>query len=396
MTTQEKLIKIYERAEKRLRAIILKKGIYADGSVYYHSLLRQISAELKKLRASSAAAVNELVTENYTVGLKELLEELSEDPDVSEATGTGENISSGTAISADNQARASPQLISAAQLAMSGLNKRQIEVIARNATADFNKAISMIGRRAEDIIREITLETASEKLLEGQTLREMQKSLEKRLEQENITSVTYKNGTEMPLKSYAEMAARSTTAEAQNAAKTAQGTEWGYDLVRMTAHSPTCAVCAMYQGRVYATTKEAAEGKYKLSDGTVLKFPYLYETAFSSGYQTIHPRCRHRISVFPPRAYTDEELRRFSADSCAPFEDTRSDRERKAYAEDQAKKRKRNEQRKEYERIKAVLPDQAPKSFSGFIRMKTAKSSRYMDLMEDYRYVMKKLKESGG
>lgn len=201
------------------------------------------------------------------------------------------------------------------------------------------------------------------------------------LQSQNITAVTYSNGSEMPVSKYAAMTARSTTAEAQNTAKTAQGTDWGYDLVRMTEHTPTCPICSQYQGRVYATTPDAASGKYKTKDGTALTFPYLYDTAFASGYMTIHPNCRHRISVFPPAAYTDEELTKHSQRSSAPFEDTRSDAERKAYAEDQAKKRKRNEMRKQYEKIKQALPDQAPKSFAGFVRMKAANSQRYQDLI---------------
>ena len=191
----------------------------------------------------------------------------------------------------------------------------------------------------------------------------------------------------MPLKQYAEMVSRSTTAETQNIAKTAQGKAWGYDLVKMTTHSPTCAVCAMYQGRVYATTKEAGNGKYRLKDGTVLRFPYLYDTAFASGYSTIHPNCRHRISLFAIRAYTDEELRHYSNLSMAPFQDTRSDQERKAYSAAVAKRRKLLENRRQCERIKAALPNDAPKSFAGFMRMKNANSETFQNLMRDYRYI---------
>ena len=46
----------------------------------------------------------------------------------------------------------------------------------------------------------------------------------------------------------------------------------------------------MYQGRVYALTKEAANGKYKGSKGQALHFPYLYDTALPHGYSTIHPK----------------------------------------------------------------------------------------------------------
>lgn len=386
MTTQEKLVAIYEQAEKKLRDIIRQKGVYSSAAIYQRSLLRQIEKELKKLRSTSSAVVNELVSENYQTGLEELTQEVQ--------NASSQPIAVTPLSAAPTSPLSGATSSAAAELMMSGLNKKQIEVIARNTTADFNRAISLIGRRVKDFIREETLEATAEKLSTGQTVRQMQKNLEEKLKTKNITAVPYKNGAEMPLKKYAEMAARSTTAEAQNTAKTAQATEWGYEFVRMTSHSPTCPVCAQYQGRVYATTKEAAEGKYKLKDGTVLRFPYLYDTAFAHGYQTIHPNCRHRISVFPISMYTNEELKKYSADSCKPFEDTRSDRERKAYAADQARKRKQNEQRKQYEKIKQALPDTAPKSYTGFVRMKQANSQRYQDLMEDYRYILKQSKIS--
>ena len=365
MTAQEKLIAIYEQAEKRLFAIIQKKGAFASAAVYERSLLRQVQKELNRLKANSAKTVDELVIENYQSSLNELIEDLKK---------------IGAPIDTD---------ITPAQLAMSKLNTRQIELIARNATGDFNKAINIIGRRTQDMIRTVTLEATAQKLSTGQTVRQMQKSLTEIFKAQNVFSVPYKNGASMPIKKYAEMTARSTTAEAQNKAQTTQGRDWGYDLVEMTSHSPTCPICAMYQGRVYALTKEAADGKYKAPDGTPLTFPYLYSTAFAKGYETIHPNCRHRIAIFPARAYTKEKLQEFSQKSTAPFEDTRTDQERKAYAEMQVVKRRRNANYKQYERIKAVLPNDAPKSFAGFVRMKQANSQRYQELMQDYRYIMR-------
>ncbi len=253
-----------------------------------------------------------------------------------------------------------------------------------------------MGRRIEDSIREAAIEATGEKLTTGQTVRQMQKNLLDKLSRQDITAVPYKNGVQMPLRKYADMAARSTTAETQNTAKVTQGNKWGYDLVQMTTHSPTCAVCSMYQGRVYATTREAANGKYKFRDGTMLRFPYLYDTAFASGYNTIHPNCRHRISLFAIRAYTNSELRHYANISNAPFEDTRSDEERKAYAKGQAEKRRKNAAYKQYERIKAALPDTAPKSFAGFVRMKATNSENYQNLMRDFRYVSRIANEQNG
>lgn len=280
---------------------------------------------------------------------------------------------------------------------MSGLNKSQIAVVAENINYDFIRAINLVGRRIEDNIREAAVEATAEKLSTGQTVRQMQKKLIEKLEEQDVTYVTYRNGRRMPLKSYAEMVSRTTTAEAQNTAKIVQGKAWGYDLVEIASHSPTCEVCAMYQGRVYAITKEAANGKYRVKDGTVLRFPYLFDTAFASGYNTIHPNCRHRISPYHIKAYTGQEAKEAARISNAPFEDTRSDEERKKYSAMQAKNRQRLANRRQYERIKSALPDTAPKSYSGFIRMKQTNSEKYQELMRDCRYISRvaKQQESG-
>lgn len=358
MTTEEKLVKEYQKAQKKLVQIILKKQAYGSVASYERSLLRQIQKELKKLKKTSKAAVEQLVRENYKTGLQSLINDIIKDT-------------------------SAPKMHNAT----SGLNVSQIDVIAQNTNASFNNVINLVGRQIQDIIREAGVEATAEKLTTGQTVREMQKNLEQKLKEQDITSVKYRNGKRVSIHKYAAMVARSTTAETQNKAKTVQGEEWGYDLVRFTEHSPTCEVCSMYQGRVYALTKAAANGKYKGSKGQALRFPYLYDTALISGYSTIHPNCRHRLSVLPAGAYTTAEMEEFSQKSTQLFEDMRSDKERKEYAKEQEIKRKRNAARRQYEEIKATLPNEAPKTFAGFIKMKTAKSERYKELLEDYRTV---------
>ena len=269
MSTQKKLIETYQKAQKKLVEIIKRKQAYGSAAAYERSLLRQIQKELKKLKKSSKALVEQLIKENYKTGLQSLIDDLLKDD-------------------------TAPRLFNM----FSGLNTSQIELITQNANIDLNKSINIVGRRMQDAVREAGIEATAEKLTTGQTIREMQKNLEKKLKQQNLTAVEYANGTKMPIEKYAETVARSTTAETQNKAKVIQGQDWGYDLVRFTEHSPTCEVCSMYQGRVYALTKEAANGKYTGSKGQELHFPYLYDTALISGYSTIHPNCRHRL-YFP-------------------------------------------------------------------------------------------------
>jgi len=365
LTYEQALAKLYTEAEAKLIKTIKSKAGHGNATAYERSLLKQVEEQIEALRKSSDKMVQRLVKENYKIGLDKLLKD----------------------ISVDTAAPRSYNL-------MSRLNVNQINIIVDNITSQLNQAIATVGRRCNDIIRQTALEATAKKLATGQTVREMQHEIEVALSENNVTSISYSNGTEHNIKDYAAMVARTTTAETQNTAQFVQGNAWGYDLVQMTSHYPTCEVCAMYQGRVYASTKEAANGKYTDKSGKPLRFPYLYDTALVDGYDTIHPNCRHRFSIFPANAYTKDELAGFSRQSMQPFADNRSDGERKAYAAEQAVKRKRNASRRQYEEVKSYLPNDAPKTFAAWQRMKSTNSQRYKDLMSDYRYIKKSIANS--
>lgn len=359
------MVQLYDKAQLTLIRTIRRKAQAGDATTYERSLLRQVDKQIKQLQQQSNLLAQKMVQENYETGLQQLIDDLS----------------------IDNSAPAAYNM-------MSTLNTNQINIIADNLVHTLNGAINTVARRCNDVIRQAALQATAQKLTTGQTVREMKKSLECTLQRSNITAITYANGTEQNISNYAKMVARTTTAETQNTAQLVQGNAWGYDLVRMTSHYPTCEVCAIYQGRVYATTKEAANGKYKDKNGNPLRFAYLYDTVLEKGYNTVHPNCRHRFAILPSNAYTLDELVQFSRQSMQEFSDTRSNQERKDYAKEQAIKRKRNGSLRQYNDIKRYLPDTAPKSFAGWQRMKASKSQNYKDLMEDYRSVKKTVVKS--
>jgi len=367
LTAEEKLINIYEQAQKKLIAIIQVKTHKGSPAVYERTILKQVTSELKKLKRANPELVQQLVLEGWKTGTEELIEDLI------------------------NQKVSVPDTYSA----FSKVSFRAINILIHNTIADLNSAVNLVGRRFEDELRQAGLEAAALKNATGSTVKGMQKDLVKRLmgldqtrQSNGRLGVKYRNGKVVSIDAYAAMVSRTTTAEAQNKSKFVQGKDLGYDLVRMTEYAPTCEVCAKYQGRVYALTKEAANGKYRLKiDGNiiVLQFPYLYDTAFVDGYETIHPNCRHRLSTFAPQAYTDDELIEYSRKSMLPFEDTRSDRERTAYAKSQSKNREKRLNIREWQKYKALFPDDAPKTFSGFMRGKRANSERYRALNQKYK-----------
>ena len=115
----------------------------------------------------------------------------------------------------------------------------------------------------------------------------LQKELTQSLIHEGIGGITDKLGRVIPFTTYAELLSRSIVAETQNTCVLNVAKEHNKDLVIMTKHNTACPVCQKYEGKVYSIT-----GKDK-------RYPKLKSIpGFNKGYNNIHPRCRHRISVY--------------------------------------------------------------------------------------------------
>jgi hypothetical protein len=145
----------------------------------------------------------------------------------------------------------------------------------------------------------------------------------------------------------------------------------GYDLVKMSSHATTCPVCAVYQGRVYSISGRSKE------------YPAL-SVVFRNGYNNIHPNCRHVVYAYIPALADDPEGdKRRSNESFSV--DPRSQAAIDRYNARQKEKRQLNADRKQYQRYKLVLGDDAPKSFAGFRKSKAANSERFAQMQSDYR-----------
>jgi hypothetical protein len=188
-----------------------------------------------------------------------------------------------------------------------------------------------------------------------------------------ITAIRDKNGREIRLASYAGMVARTTVREATNTATINEQAEIGNDLVQMTSHGSSCPICGPLEGRVYSIS-----GKDK-------RYPPL-SSAFPGGYKTIHPNCAHSVTPYLEEFDDDaEQTRKFSQ---RPIDqDPRSKEQIDSYYKEQARKTALRNDRNQWERYKAKLPDDAPKTLSGFRAMKKANSEKWQNLQGKYRGV---------
>lgn len=334
----EKLIEIYKEAEQRLIKTIAEKEIKGNVTTFYEEMLKQVQQEILRLQVYNTQWVTDITKQLYKQAYKETIKALE--------------------INIDS---------------LTQLHKDAIELIAENIVNSLNSSMDLVGRRIEDSIREIGLKDASIKFATGNTIKQMQKELVNSLIDEGLTGIKDKLGRNIPISVYAEMVARSIVAETQNTCVKNVMKEHDKDLVKMTSHYGCCPVCAVYEGRVYSIS------------GKDSRFPSLKSLpGFKDGYNNLHPRCAHRINAFIEK-YNDIEKE--IKNSNRPFEvDKDKEASVNAYYEEQKKKAKLRANRKQYEKYKTVLGQDAPKSFQGFIRMKNAKKQdNYNDLKRKYR-----------
>lgn len=335
---------------------VLNKIINTGGlgtKAYYNAILKVIETEFKKLQAASLNFIDMAVPAEYQRGLEDIYK-------VFEANGV---------------------MMDAPNL-FAGVHTEAVYQLVREMRYQMNQGIAQAGKRLvnqvidsrSELLRQTSLETAAEKLASGTTINDMRKSLVGKLESEGYMAVQYGSGPDayqVPLDHYATLCARTIPLQAGNQARENQLTENGYDLVEMTTHYPTCAICAQYQGRIYSIS------------GNDQRFPPLSKP-FSGGYHGIHPQCTHTVVPFIESLQTDGEMRQAIERSNKPFVDNRSMREISEYNQGQAKVRQSRQDLYQYERYKQILGEDAPKSYRSFQALKKTAGEKWDFMQVDF------------
>lgn len=349
----ENLIKIFHSARDQLLETIIKSNGVGT-KVYANTVLKQLEKQLKRMEKHSAFYVRSVIPQEYQAALDELYGYFNK----------------------NNLLMKPPQ-------AFASLHNDAVHSIAREMQYQIGQGLEQAGRQViryvndarDNVLRQAGLELTGEKLASGGTVQQMRNNLIERLQSEGFMMVQYgegKNARQVGVDSYASMVARSTTREAGNLARENQLVANGYDLVEMTEHYPTCGICATLQGRVYSIS-----GKDK-------RFPPL-SRAFSSGYRNIHPNCRHSVAPWIESMHTAHEISKAIDKSNRPFEDLRPEEEKALYNKQQVQNRQMRQDKYQYERYKARLGEDAPKSFHAFRKMKKAGGEKWAITQLDYR-----------
>jgi hypothetical protein len=328
------LRKRYQAAQARLIEIISQQEARGNVTAYRKALLANIEAELRALDLYAAEWLKNTIPPEYTGSLAGVFTYVN---------------------------KAVPPSVVARSI-------DAVEIILDNALHDLTDAHRFVGRRVKDTLRKAGLDAVAQSLSIGDTVKQTKANMLNIMTDRGITAVRDSRGYAIPLDSYAEMVARTTTREATNQGTLQGCEEIGNDLVQITSHASACPVCAPLEGRVYSIS------------GNDSRYPAL-SIAFPSGFHTLHPNCRH--SIVPYIEKYDDNADATRANSNQPFDvDPRTQAQIDRYNAEQRVKASRRSDRNEWEQYR-TLPD-APKTFSGFRAMKRANSEKYQNIREKF------------
>ncbi|KRQ86046.1 Phage minor capsid protein 2 [Caloramator mitchellensis] len=281
----EALVEIYRQGFLEVLKVLLHKESKKQNVVFYKDQLKQIMGILNQIDKEAAKWIQEVIPRIYQENYTQVLAYINK-------VGMQKDIK--------------PEFAQ--------VHQRAIDVIAQNMYDNLRQATQFAGRRINDYYRQAALEAAAKKYAAGQTVKDISKELQQKLLSQGLTGFKDKLGREWRIDRYAEMVARTTTAEIASVATLNTCEEAGIDLVRITTHYPTCEKCAPLQGKVFSIS-----GKDK-------RYPKLEDR-----YRPpIHPNCRHSLQPYV-REFDDnaEETERFSNTSLT--KDPRNEKEKQAY-----------------------------------------------------------------
>lgn len=253
-----------------------------------------------------------------------------------------------------------------------------LEYLLQDTMLDLNAAYRTANKRLINNI-DATLDNVKQDIADGVMYGNTRKKTVKRVYddflEKGMTSFTTVDGKELPLDFYAETVTRTKTSTARIQAHSNTYDEAGVNLVEVVGASDPCPICGSYQNIVFST------------DGKDDRFPHVdVQNIFP-----LHPNCRCSIIPyvvdFEEQADVDAKIKK--GKQFDPSKDSRTEKQKKEYKEMQEARRKARQEMKQYDKIKGVLGDDAPKTLGAYRRMKRSKSKRYQEIQTQMRSLNK-------
>lgn len=172
----------------------------------------------------------------------------------------------------------------AAQIAFGAIHQQAMQVLAENTFSRLQEVDAVIGRRVDDVYRNLALEAVRGDVAGYQTWKQTAKRYREQLAEKGITGFKDAAGREWNMKTYTEMVARTTTREAMINGTANRLLEHGQDLAEITGGTAenTCQVCRDWVGRTVSLT------------GKTPGYPTLDD---ARGAGVFHGNCTHNIAT---------------------------------------------------------------------------------------------------
>lgn len=259
------------------------------------------------------------------------------------------------------------------------VHKGALEIILQDTMLDMRAAYRTANKRLVDNI-EKTLGSVKKDIADGVMYGNTRQKTVKRVYddflEKGLTSFTTVDGKELPLDFYAETVTRTKTSTARIKAHSETYKEAGVNLMEVVGASDPCPICGAYHNKVFST------------DGQDERFPHVdVENIFP-----LHPNCRCSVLPYVIEYEEEEDIQNKINDSknFDPKKDDRTEEQKKAYKDMQDARRKARQEMKDYDKIKSVLGNDAPKTLGAYRRMKREKSKGYIKLQSKMRELNKK------
>lgn len=259
------------------------------------------------------------------------------------------------------------------------VHKGALEIILQDTMLDMRAAYRTANKRLVNNI-EGTLDNVKQEIADGVMYGNTRQKTVKRVYddflEKGLTSFTTVDGKELPLDFYAETVTRTKTSTARIKAHSETYKEAGVNLMEVVGASDPCPICGVYHNKVFST------------DGQDERFPHVdVENIFP-----LHPNCRCSVLPYVIEYEEEEDIQNKINDSknFDPKKDDRTEEQKKAYKDMQDARRKARQEMKDYDKIKSVLGNDAPKTLGAYRRMKREKSKGYIKLQSKMRELNKK------
>ena len=243
----------------------------------------------------------------------------------------------------------------------------------------------LLGRVEPDIYRRVGLEQVAAQQAVGRGINQSVPAFVEALHREGVTAFTDAAGRKWSLHTYATMVSRTTSRQAEILSVVTQ--DAGQDLYQITAHGTTCRLCAPYEGRVYS--KSGTDPSFPPLSDAFGKIDPAGPDDLTNSWLNIHPNCLHALRAWTSAGRTPEELeriKRFSDPKFNPYSyDPRTKAQIEAYRRKEQSRAVWLREYRQWERYRAALGDEIPRTFATFQKHKQAGSEKYQRWVSAYR-----------